>query len=178
MPGHVASTDRVGELDQHRPISVDEQRSERFASAVSGRSCQIDAAPQVCDVGSVHGPTLGAGAPLRDWVHNPRGMGSSRVVAREAELGSIDAFVDQVPHGPTALVLAGDTGIGKTILWHVGVDLGEQRSHRVLRCRGVEAEASLSFVALSELLAPVLTETLEALAPPRRSRPGGGSPAG
>ncbi len=168
MACHVAVPHRVHELDQHRTISADEQRAEGLVAARSGLPCQIDAAPQVCDVGPVHGPTLGAGAPRRDWVHNPRGMGSSWVVAREAELGSIDAFVDQVGHRPTAFVLAGDTGIGKTILWHVGVDLAEQRSHRVLRCRGVEAEASLSFVALSELLAPVLTETLEALAPPRR----------
>ena len=38
----------------------------------------------------------------------------------------------------------------------------------VLTCRGVEAEASLSFSGLSELLAPVLDEVTASLAPPRR----------
>ena len=38
----------------------------------------------------------------------------------------------------------------------------------VLTCRGVEAEASLSFSGLSELLAPVLDEVTPSLAPPRR----------
>jgi predicted ATPase len=38
----------------------------------------------------------------------------------------------------------------------------------VLTCRGVEAEASLSFSGLSELLAPVLDEVAPLLASPRR----------
>ena len=46
--------------------------------------------------------------------------------------------------------------------------MAEQRFGHVLTCRGVEAEASLSFAGLSELLAPVLADTLETLAAPRR----------
>ena len=90
------------------------------------------------------------------------------VVGREEELGSIDAFLDDTVVGPTALVLVGEAGIGKTILWQECVDAAEQRFGHVLTCRGVEAEAALSFAGLSELLAPVLADTLETLAAPRR----------
>ncbi len=90
------------------------------------------------------------------------------LVGRDEELGSISAFLDDVVRGPAALVLAGETGIGKTILWQAGVAAAESRLVRVLTCRGVEAEASLSFAGLSELLAPALDDTLETLAPPRR----------
>ena len=90
------------------------------------------------------------------------------LVGREEELSSIDAFLDEAVVGPAALVLIGEAGIGKTVLWHEGVAEAGRRSVRVLTCRGVEAEASLSFAGLSELLAPTLGEALAALAPPRR----------
>ena len=90
------------------------------------------------------------------------------VVGREEELGAVEAFVGGVGGGPIALVLAGEAGIGKTVLWEAGVAKAERCFGRVLTCRGVEAESSLSFAGLSELLAPVLADTLGSLAPPRR----------
>ena len=41
-------------------------------------------------------------------------------------------------------------------------------SARSSHCRGVEAEASLSFAGLSELLIPVFHGAADALVPPRR----------
>ena len=90
------------------------------------------------------------------------------VVGRDAEVGAITAFVQDVEHGPAALVLAGEAGIGKTVLWHVGLDCLEGRFGRVLRCHGAEVEATLSFAALSELLEPVIASALDELLPPRR----------
>ena len=95
-------------------------------------------------------------------------MDGRSVVGRDVELGSIDAFLGRVWRGPAALLLAGDAGIGKTILWEAGVDAAQRRFGRVLTCRSVEAEAALSFAGLSELLAPVLDGTAPALAEPRR----------
>ena len=69
--------------------------------------------------------------------------------------------------GPRALVLSGEPGIGKTVLWETGVEEARER-RTVLICRGVEAEASLSFTGLSELLGDVLDEVGPSLAPPRR----------
>ncbi len=80
------------------------------------------------------------------------------VIGREQELGAIEEFLAEVGRGPRALVLSGEPGIGKTILWEAGVEEARERFGRVLTCRGVEAEASLSFAALSELLAPVFEE--------------------
>ena len=93
---------------------------------------------------------------------------------RDEELASIEAFLAEVEWGPTALLLAGEAGIGKTVLWAAGVEEAGQRSITVLTCRGVEAEASLSFAGLSELLAPVVDEALSGAgaAPPAGARGG------
>jgi predicted ATPase len=75
------------------------------------------------------------------------------IVGREDELGMIEVFLADVERGPAALVLSGEPGIGKTILWDAGVEEAKRRFGRVLTCRGVEAEASFAFAGLSELLA-------------------------
>jgi DNA-binding CsgD family transcriptional regulator len=90
------------------------------------------------------------------------------VVGREEELASVEAFLSRIRDGPAALLLSGEAGIGKTILWEKGVEVAGRRFGRVLACRGVEAEASLSFAALSELVAPVFDEVAGSLPPPRR----------
>ena len=95
-------------------------------------------------------------------------MAGSAVIGRDNELAAIEAFLADVEPGPTALVLSGEAGIGKTILWEVGVDEAGGGYAYVLTCRGVEAEASLSFSGLSELLAPVFDEVADLLLPPRR----------
>ena len=43
------------------------------------------------------------------------------VIGRDEELAAIDAFLTEVAQGPRALVLSGEPGIGKTILWEIGV---------------------------------------------------------
>jgi predicted ATPase len=98
----------------------------------------------------------------------PWAMAKAAVIGREEELGAIRAFLHEVDHGPSSLVLSGEAGIGKTILWETGVEEGRERLERVLTCRGVETEASLSFAGLSELIAPVLEEAAPSLVPLRR----------
>jgi DNA-binding CsgD family transcriptional regulator len=95
-------------------------------------------------------------------------MPATAIIGREEELGAVQAFVGDLDQGPSALVLSGEPGIGKTILWEAGVAYAQERVGRVLTCRGVEAEASLSFAALSDLLSPVLHEAIPSLASPRR----------
>jgi DNA-binding CsgD family transcriptional regulator len=90
------------------------------------------------------------------------------VIGREEELASIEAFLDRLETGSGALVLSGEPGIGKTILWEAGVDEAGDRFGRVLVHRSVEAEAALSFTGLSDLLAPVFDEVAPSLAPLRR----------
>ena len=93
---------------------------------------------------------------------------STTVVGREEELAAVQAFLDQIDEGPCALVLAGEPGIGKTLLWETGVEEAEERIGRVLVSRGTEAEALLSFAGLSELLAPIFDDVASSLLPPRR----------
>ena len=65
-------------------------------------------------------------------------------------------------------MLSGEPGIGKTILWETGVDEGRRLLGNALVGRGSEAEASLSFAGLSDLLAPVFDDVAASLLPPRR----------
>ena len=90
------------------------------------------------------------------------------IIGRDEELGAVRAFVSRVGDGPGALVLSGEAGIGKTILWEAGVEEARARFSRVLTCRGVEAEASFAFAGLSELLAGVVGEVALELVSPRR----------
>ena len=42
------------------------------------------------------------------------------IVGRESELARVKSFIGPVPEGPSALLLEGAAGIGKTTLWHPG----------------------------------------------------------
>jgi DNA-binding CsgD family transcriptional regulator len=92
---------------------------------------------------------------------------SVAVIGREEELGSIEAYLEQLQR-PGAFLLLGEPGIGKTILWQRGVEEARKRFHHVLFHRAVRAEASLSFAALSDLLVDVADEALPSLLAPRR----------
>ncbi|HET6867911.1 MAG TPA: AAA family ATPase [Solirubrobacteraceae bacterium] len=90
------------------------------------------------------------------------------LIGRDQEFAVIEEFVADAGSGPSALVLTGEPGIGKTVLWEAGIAKATQRGARVLDCRGIEAEATLSFTGLSELLGPVLDEAMRSLLAPRR----------
>jgi len=89
------------------------------------------------------------------------------VVGREHELDIVRSFCASRTH-PGALLLEGDAGIGKTVLWEAGLAIASAAGHTVLRCRPAAAEAQLSFAALADLLVDVLDEALPALAAPQR----------
>lgn len=80
------------------------------------------------------------------------------IVGREDELARVKSFIGSVPEGPSALLLEGAAGIGKTTLWHAGVSIARARGHRVLVCRAAESEARLSYAALGDLFDFVLPD--------------------
>ena len=88
---------------------------------------------------------------------------------RQAELARISTLLDDVPSGPTALVLGGEAGIGKSTLWLESLARARARSYRVLSARPTESEAKLSFAVLGDLLDGVFDEAVEGLPPPQRS---------
>jgi predicted ATP-dependent serine protease len=63
------------------------------------------------------------------------------IVGREGELARVRSFIGSVSEGPSALLLEGAAGIGKTTLWLAGVSIARARGHRVLCSRAAESRA-------------------------------------
>jgi hypothetical protein len=76
-----------------------------------------------------HGPPFAATA--RPSRHGPRprlgAMAPERVLGRGDELARIERFITGFPQGPHALVIAGEAGIGKTVLWAEAERLARSR---------------------------------------------------
>jgi DNA-binding CsgD family transcriptional regulator len=90
------------------------------------------------------------------------------VIGRESELAILHRFLDSIPTGPSALLLSGDPGIGKTTVWKEGLAGALQRGYLTLSCGPVEAETRLSYAALGDLLEPILEEALPTVPEPQR----------
>jgi DNA-binding CsgD family transcriptional regulator len=95
-------------------------------------------------------------------------MSAGPLIGREPELRRVEEFLDAMRTGPVALVLEGEIGIGKTVLWRQGLSAAGARGHRVLSCRPIDAEAQLAYVALGDLLAEVPEAVLRELPAPQR----------
>jgi DNA-binding CsgD family transcriptional regulator len=93
---------------------------------------------------------------------------TAAIVGRTSERRRVVDFVDAVATGPAALLLEGEPGIGKTILWADGVAAATERSYHVLSCRPVECETQLGYAALGDLLGGVPEKVLGKLPPPQR----------
>src|SRR2546422_6165229 len=93
---------------------------------------------------------------------------SDRVVGRGTELSRLDAFMDDVTEGPAALLLEGESGIGKTTLWKRGVATASERGWRALSTRPAESEAKLSYAGLADLL-DGCDDVLQELPDPQRN---------
>jgi DNA-binding CsgD family transcriptional regulator len=91
----------------------------------------------------------------------------SEIVGRERERALLRAFVESQER-PAACVIQGEAGIGKTVLWDEAVARARARSDHVLSCRAYEAESTLAFSGLADLLADVATAILPRLPPPQR----------
>jgi DNA-binding CsgD family transcriptional regulator len=91
------------------------------------------------------------------------------IVGRDGELGVIQAFLEGTAGRPTALVLAGEAGIGKSTLWLEGVESARERGFPVLVSRPAEPERGLAYAGLGDLFEGVLDEVLPALPAPRRT---------
>lgn len=88
------------------------------------------------------------------------------VVGREEELAAVDAFLTAAPAAPQALLLEGEAGMGKTMLWQAAVRGARERSYAVLEYRPADAEARRSFSGL-EALFSAHADLLGSLPPPQ-----------
>ncbi|MFD7084479.1 AAA family ATPase [Streptomyces sp. NPDC059918] len=80
-------------------------------------------------------------------------MSARSIIGRDGEREHLSAFA-AAPEGQ-ALVLRGESGVGKSALLDHVADLASQR-HRVIRAAGVEAESQLPFAGLHQFLYPLL----------------------
>ncbi|WP_258314947.1 AAA family ATPase, partial [Streptomyces sp. Act143] len=76
------------------------------------------------------------------------------IVGRDSEQEVLSAFVSAP--GGRALVLRGDSGVGKSALLGQVSQLAAAEQHRVIRAAGVEAESELPFAGLHQVLYPLL----------------------
>ncbi|ULE31381.1 AAA family ATPase [Mycobacterium sp. IDR2000157661] len=65
---------------------------------------------------------------------------------------AVRGFLDSASVGPSALLIEGEPGIGKTTLWLAAVDRAQDRGFRVLSTRAAAAESVLAYTALADLL--------------------------
>jgi hypothetical protein len=92
--------------------------------------------------------------------------GEQHIVSRESDLLVLRRFLaDTAP--VTCLVLSGEVGIGKTTLWETGIKLAGAQEYLVLSARASEAEVSLSFASLADLVEGIDAEVLDRLPAPQ-----------
>ena len=93
----------------------------------------------------------------------------TQLVGREAEQAAIARLLTPAPDGPRALLLEGEAGIGKTILWKAALSTAMLRGYLVLNSAPTEAESGLPYAVLCDLLDPVAEEAMASLSGPLRN---------
>ncbi|MCV7013898.1 AAA family ATPase [Mycolicibacterium madagascariense] len=83
--------------------------------------------------------------------------------SRSRERQAVDDLLVAADRAPSALVILGEPGIGKTTLWLHGVTRAEEWGFRVLSTRADEAESVLAYAAIADLLDDVEPEVLAGL---------------
>ena len=94
--------------------------------------------------------------------------GGNAVVGRARELAEILAVVAGDTDTDRALLLAGDAGVGKSVLLDAVAEKMNATGTRVLRADGVEFEADVSFAGLNQILVPII-DLAESLSPTYRT---------
>lgn len=84
-------------------------------------------------------------------------------VSRSGEHQAVDDLLGSADTQPSALVIAGEPGIGKTTLWLDGVARARELGFLVLATRADEAESVLAYAAVADLLQDVESDVLQGL---------------
>ncbi|HEY4976997.1 MAG TPA: AAA family ATPase [Gaiellaceae bacterium] len=95
-------------------------------------------------------------------------MGGAELLGRENELAVLRRLLERAETAPAGLLLEGEAGIGKTMLWREGIALAEARGFRVLTCEAAPTETPLAYAGLGDLLDEVPLASRKRLPPPQR----------
>lgn len=88
---------------------------------------------------------------------------------RPAEEAAVAEFLDSASSTPSALLIEGAAGIGKTTLWMAASERARRRGLRVLSTRAAEAESVLAYTALTDLLTGIDPTTWSFLPGPQHA---------
>jgi DNA-binding CsgD family transcriptional regulator len=80
-------------------------------------------------------------------------------MSRPAGTREVADFLASASIEPSALVVEGEAGIGKTTLWLTAVDLAGERGFRVLLARPGAAESVMAYAALADMLGVIESDT-------------------
>src|SRR5215211_6145114 len=108
---------------------------------MAGSALELHASPHMVLAQLRRQPTVGSS--------RRRGGGVEGIFGRDLELAAIERFLHSVPTWPSAVVIEGEAGIGKTTLWLDGIRRAEERAIRAFQARPAESEQKLSYVALA-----------------------------
>jgi DNA-binding CsgD family transcriptional regulator len=87
---------------------------------------------------------------------------------REAETRAVADLLTTVSTTPSALLMEGQPGIGKTTLWLAGIEQAREQGFQVLSARPAAAESAMAYSSLADLLASLDTAAWSELPHPQR----------
>jgi len=91
------------------------------------------------------------------------------VESRPVEGRSVRGFLASATSEPSALLIEGEPGIGKTTLWLAALELARDKGFLVLSARAAAAESVLAYTALADLLDGVPASAWADLPEPQRA---------
>jgi len=95
-------------------------------------------------------------------------MMPATVASQPDDTRAISDFLTAASIEPTALVVEGEPGIGKTTLWLHAVEQARERGFRVLSARSAAAESVQAYASLADLLNEVDESVWADLPEPQR----------
>jgi len=72
-----------------------------------------------------------------------------------ADRSAVGAFLSETASGPAGLIVEGEAGIGKTRLWLSALDEARELGYRVISARAGQAETTLAYAVVADLLEDV-----------------------
>jgi len=67
----------------------------------------------------------------------------AEIIGCAEELEALARLIDDIDRRPAGVVLDGEAGVGKTMLWRAAMRMAEKKGHRVLATSGAPTETTL-----------------------------------